>query len=130
MLEQIIISFLLIGCSHALTSLTYSNCPTEFTPNTYNTSLALDSKSLGDAIYARLFSPQTQLAIQAAFNTGDLSTVQAYATSLSFLLPYILAASFFAALFIASVCCCTFDRRCPPCESWKRNYIKDPYSKL
>jgi hypothetical protein len=41
MLEQIIISFLLIGWSESLTSLTYGNCPDEFLPATYNSSLAL-----------------------------------------------------------------------------------------
>ena len=55
MLSQIIISFLIIGKACALTALTYSNCPTEFTPDSYNSSLALDSRNLATSVYGNLF---------------------------------------------------------------------------
>ena len=130
MLEQIIISFLLIGFSSGLTSLTYSNCPDEFAPSNYNSSLATESQSLANSIYSNLFTQQTKLEIQASLAAGDLEAVQAQATSIKFLLPFILAAIGFTLCFILAACCCSFDKRCPPCESWKRNYIKEPYSKF
>lgn len=55
MLSQIIISFLIIGKAATLTALTYSNCPTEFTPDSYNSSLAFDSQNLAVSVYGSLF---------------------------------------------------------------------------
>jgi hypothetical protein len=55
MLSQIIISFLIIGKAAALTALTYSNCPTEFTPDSYNSSLAYESQNLAISVYSNLF---------------------------------------------------------------------------
>jgi len=46
------------------------------------------------------------------------------------MLPYIVIAAIFGLLFILTIFCCTFDKRCPPCESWRRNYLKEPYSKI
>jgi hypothetical protein len=124
MLEEIIISFLLISSSLSLSSLTYNNCPNEFSPSKYNTSLATENQNLANSIYANLFNQQIQLQIHNSLDSGDLSGLQQQVTSTHFLLPYILVATFFALVFISSMCCCTFDRRCPPCESWRRNYIK------
>jgi hypothetical protein len=124
MLSRIIISFLIIGWAAALTSLTYSNCPDEFTPDSYNSSLALDSQNLANSVYGSLFGQQAQAAIRTGFSSGDLSVVQGQAVSLRFLLPFILGGGIFTLCFIAAICCCSFDRRCPPCESLRRNYIK------
>jgi hypothetical protein len=44
-------------------------------------------------------------------------------------MPFIIICSSFFLIFAMALCCCIFDRRCPPCESWKRNYVKDPYTK-
>lgn len=55
MLSRIIISFLIIGQVVALTTLTYSNCPEEFTPDSYNSSLAIESQNLAASVYGSLF---------------------------------------------------------------------------
>lgn len=47
---------------------------------------------------------------------------------MSFLLPYLLLLIFFTLFFCTTICCCIFERRCPPCQSIRRNYVKDPYS--
>lgn len=126
MLERIIITSLFAAL--AATALTTSHCPTPFSPSALNASLYKENAQLAATIYGSLFDSQTKAQIELSLNTGNLTGMQKQVYSTSFLQPYILAAAFFLLVFLATICCCTFDRRCPPCESWRRNYIKDPYS--
>ena len=123
-MKQILIVVIFIASVSSLTSLTTANCPAGFTPNSYNNSLSYANQDLAISIYSNLFTADTQLKIQKALDTGDLSALQKEVLSIKFQLPYILVGVFFFLIFMTNICCCTFDRRCPPCESWKRNYIK------
>ncbi len=129
-MKQVVIWGVVCASAYCLTSLTTANCPSEFNPSSYNTSLSYTNQDLAISIYSRMFSSETQVKIQRALDSGDLSALEAEVLSLQFQLPFILAGVFFFLLFLTSICCCTFDRRCPPCESWRRNYIKQPYSKI
>lgn len=128
MFERIIITSLLAAITAATTTLTTSHCPTPFSPTSLNASLFKDNAQLATTIYGSLFDAQTKAQIEMSLNTGNLTGLQKQVYTTSFLQPYILAAALFMFVFLMVICCCTFDRRCPPCESWRRNYIKDPYS--
>ena len=128
MLERIIITSLLAAIAAAATALTTAHCPTPFSPTSLNASLFNDNAQLAATIYGGLFDAQTKAQIELSLNTGNLTGLQKQVYTTSFLQPYILAAALFMFVFLMVICCCAFDRRCPPCESWRRNYIKDPYS--
>jgi uncharacterized membrane protein YciS (DUF1049 family) len=113
----------------ATSTLTSAHCPKSFAAATYNYSLAGAESDLSGLLYASIFSTETQAAITDSLTRGDFASLTAQATSMSFLLPFILVGSCFFLLFFCTICCCTFERRCPPCETWRRNYIKQPYSK-
>lgn len=128
MLERIIITSLLAAIAAAATALTTAHCPSPFSPTSLNASLFNDNAQLAATIYGGLFDAQTKAQIELSLNTGNLTGLQKQVYTTSFLQPYILAAALFMFVFLMVICCCAFDRRCPPCESWRRNYIKDPYS--
>lgn len=128
MFERIIITSLLAAIAAATTTLTTSHCPSPFSPSALNASLFKDNAQLATTIYGSLFDAETKAQIELSLNTGNLTGLQKQVYTTSFLQPYILAAALFMFVFLMVICCCTFDRRCPPCESWRRNYIKDPYS--
>lgn len=125
-MQIIIISLLLLPCL-SLTTLTTSNCPNSFNVTTYNTSLTHSNEALAKTIYGSVLSAELKASIRTAIINGDIYSIRDYFMSTSFLLPYILLAVFFMVFFLTVVCCSMFERRCPPCKSWRRNYIKNPY---
>jgi len=125
---QIITLSLLLLCCHSLTTLTTSNCPNSFNATTYNNSLTHSNEALAKSIYGSVLSAELQASIKTAIINGDIYSIRDNFTSTSFLLPYFMLAGFFLFFFFLVVCCCLFERRCPPCKSFRRNYIKNPYS--
>jgi hypothetical protein len=121
MLTQIIISILLAQVS-ATTNLTSSNCPVNYNIYSYNQSLY--TADLATSVYSNVFSAQLQSSITNSIAKGDLNSMLTSFSSTSFLLPYILIASIFLLLFLTTLCCCIFEKRCPPCKSCQRNYLK------
>ena len=43
--------------------------------------------------------------------------------------PFIAWAVIFFIMFMIIICCCAFEKKCPPCESWKRDFVKRPYER-
>ena len=33
-------------------------------------------------------------------------------------------------LYVIAICCCVFEKSCPPCESWKRDFSIRPYERF
>ncbi len=130
MLKKIIISFCLLWWVASIGNLTYNNCPSNFTVSNYNSSLTYASQNLAVSIYSNVFSSELQVNVTNNLIQGNLYPMINTFISTSFLFPYIMIGSVFALLFCVTICCCTFERRCPPCKSWRRNYVKDPYSPL
>lgn len=128
MTRRIIITIFTFWTVQTLTSLTTDNCPNNFDPNDYNSTLNHDNSALAASLYGSVLSSEVQAEITAGFSQGQLYTIEDNFMSTSFLLPYILIASFFVLFFFTLICCCSFQRRCPPCKSWRRNYVKDPYT--
>ena len=124
----IVIALLLILPITPTTTLTNTNCPSNFKPATYNTSLTVTNQGLAKSLYGSAISADLQVKIQNEIVGGNIYNLEKEFTSMSFLMPYILILVFFWVLFITVVCCSTFERRCPPCKSWRRNYVKDPYT--
>ena len=126
-MQIIIISLLLLPCL-PLTTLTTSNCPNNFDVNHYNTSLTHTNQALATSIYSSVLSTELQASIRTAIINGNIYSIRDQFTSTSFLMPYILLAVLFLLFFFTVVCCSLFERRCPPCKSMRRNYVKNPYS--
>jgi len=129
MLKQLFISLLWPGAL-SLTWLTFANCPTPFAPNNLNASLNTYQQDIARTLYSRIYSSTAQAAITANLDQGNMQAVTAEAVSMGNLLPYIIIAAVFFLIFCATSCCCIFERRCPPCDSWRRNYLRNPYSSL
>ena len=119
---------LLLSQCIALTWLTYNNCPTGFTPSNHNTSLYTTNSGTASSLYGNVFSSEAEARLRTYFDQGDLDASYGEMTKTEFMLPFILFGVAFFLLFCVTSCCCIFQKRCPPCESWRRNYVKDPYS--
>lgn len=121
MLRGIVIWILVVG-GWATTNLTSANCPNNFNVYSYNQSLY--TSGLATSLYSNVFSAEMQASITSFIAKGNLSSMVGSFMSFSFLLPYIIVASVFGLLYLITICCCAFERRCPPCKSWRRNYLK------
>ena len=44
--------------------------------------------------------------------------------------PYIAIVSVFFIFFMIVACCTMFEKSCPPCESWRRDFARRPYEKF
>ena len=90
-----------------LTSLSSNNCPTTFDSASVNTTTPTLSAAV-DFLYKNIYSPSEQTKIQAAFSSGNSSTVTAQVMTLSILIPFMLIAFAFLVMYIIAVCCCIF----------------------
>ena len=116
----------LIGCALATTSLSTNNCPSDFTITAANASIAPES-GLIRGIYGGVYSDSDKREMEEAFNSGTSSTVSSKLSTLSILIPFALIAVGFLIMFVIALCCCVFEKSCPPCESWKRDFTIRPY---
>jgi hypothetical protein len=78
-------------------------------------------------LYGNLYSAQDQAALSNSYSQGDTKTVGKYVASMNIIIPFAIIGSGFAIAFIAALCCCVFEKSCPPCHSWKRDYAARPY---
>ena len=128
MMIRIVLLATILTTALATTSLTTSNCPTSFDVAAANSSLSYSNAGMADMLYGGVISADTQTRIQSAIINGDIYNIRDEFMSSSFMMPYILLAAGFWLFFMTVVCCSLFERRCPPCKSWRRNYVKNPYS--
>lgn len=112
----------------SLTTLSTNNCPATFDIATANTTGA-DLSAAVDFLYANMYSTSVQAELQAAFNSGDTAKVSETITSLPVLISFAFIAGAFLIMFVIAVCCCIFEKSCPPCKSWKRDFTTRPYEK-
>lgn len=109
--------------------MTTNNCPTDFDIATANVTMDTSIKPLVDLIYGGIFSANEQTMIQSAITTGKTGTLMNYATSIQIMLPFVIIGALFAITFISALCCCVFEKQCPPCQSLKRDFTRRPYEK-
>jgi hypothetical protein len=112
--------------SLALTTLSSNNCPTNFDAAAVNSSSASMS-AVVDFLYKNIYSPSDQAKIQAAFTSGNSSTVTSQVFTLSIIVPFLLIAFAFLVMYVIALCCCIFEKSCPPCKQWKRDFSSRPY---
>jgi len=124
--NQITIALLIIGFASS-TSLTDNNCPSGFNVASANVTVDSSGQSLVNLIYGSIYSPSDQANIKASIFAGDTNSLMAYTTSLRVLIPFIIVAIGFALAFVIALCCCVFEKSCPPCQSWKRDFTRRPY---
>ena len=121
---------LAIAAANAVSTLTTANCPDNYDLKATNTSESGYSSAAIKAVYGGIYSASDQAVLQQSFSEGNTGTVYGYVTSMSILLPFILIAVAFGIAFIVAICCCVFEKTCPPCASWKRDFTKNPYDKV
>jgi hypothetical protein len=126
LLNRIAVVLLVIQIAYC-TSLTDKNCPSGFTVATANVTVDSSAKSLVNLIYGGIYSSEDQANIKASIFSGDTNSLMSYVTSIRILLPFIAIAIAFGLAFIIALCCCVFEKSCPPCKSWKRDFSRRPY---
>jgi len=112
----------------SLTTLSSNNCPSGFDTAAVNSSAPSMSVAV-DFLYSSLYSPSEQAKLQAAFTSGNSTTVSSQVFTLSIIIPFILIAVTFMVMYVIALCCCIFEKSCPPCKQWKRDFASRPYEK-
>lgn len=110
-------------------TLTTNNCPEEFDINEANTTGSSSVQTTVDFLYADLYSSEDQAALQASFASGNSTKINQQITTTAILAPFAVIGVAFAVTFIIAICCCVFEKSCPPCKSWKRDFTIRPYEK-
>lgn len=110
-------------------SLATNNCPASFDATAVNVTGSASLQAAVDFLYSNLYSAEVQASLQAGFSTGNTSSVSTQAIALSVVLPFALIAAAFFVAFIVALCCCIFEKSCPPCKSWKRDFATRPYQR-
>lgn len=98
-----------------MSTITTDNCPEEYDIKALNVTDSSFSQSTVNLVYGGVYSSSDTLILTAAFTEGDTETINSYFTSTSILTPFLLIAIAFAITFIIALCCCVFEKTCPPC---------------
>jgi hypothetical protein len=121
-----LILFLLNNPAHSLTDLTRLNCPNDYDVNTAN------STKPNDAFVKFFFSAfdnsQFKSTVDAIVIEGKNDQLTTLITEL--MVPYIAVLAVFFIFFMIVACCTVFEKSCPPCESWRRDFTRRPYEKF
>ena len=98
---------ILVIATNSLTTLSSNNCPNNFDINTANTTGTSLSAAV-DFLYSNLYSGSEQAKVQAAFYSGNSTTITSKISELSILVPFAVIAFAFMLTFVIAVCCCIF----------------------
>lgn len=109
--------------------ISYSKCPSSFDMNKANvtTEEAIILANRGSSLFSSFLTTANQARIEKIVIEGDTKDLLNYLLVTA--VPFILWACVFFGGFCTMLTCCIFDRSCPPCEGWKRDYSKEPYKK-
>lgn len=110
----------------SVTTLTTSNCPTTYDFSAAN-STSDSSNSLANLIYGNLYSAEEQASLSLSYSQGDTKQVKKYMAQMRIVAPFLVLGVAFALTFLIALCCCVFEKSCPPCQSLKRDYAARPY---
>ena len=75
-MPKIVIALLLLGTATATTTLTTSNCPHNFNPASYNTSLTHTNQALASSLYGSAISAELRAKVQKELTGGDVYTLE------------------------------------------------------
>lgn len=123
---KLVTLLLLITEVLSVTTLTTSNCPTSYDFSSAN-STSDSSLTLANLIYGNLYSPEEQAALSLSYSQGNTKAVKKYMAQMQIVAPFIVLGVGFALTFLIALCCCVFEKSCPPCQSLKRDYAARPY---
>lgn len=104
--------------------LSYSKCPASFdlsTANSTNDDSILLSKR-GTSLFGGYMNTQSTDRVESIVIKSNATDLTSYLLVLS--IPFILYEILFLAGFLTMIACCLFDKSCPPCDSWRRDYSK------
>lgn len=107
----------------------YTNCPSSFSMSTANTTsdanVLLSNRA--SSLFSAYISTASTTRVENIVVQGNNTDLLNYVTVLS--IPYILFAVVFLVGLCTAIACCIFDKSCPPCDNWRRDYSKEPYKK-
>lgn len=121
-----ILFVLLLGLA-AAGDLATSNCPASFNISAANVTTDAQ-KSLVSSMtpfYNFVRGANNADALEAAIIKG--SPLDSYLFQMAIL--FIVIGAFFLLTYCIIVACCVFQKSCPPCKSWQRDFVKRPYEK-
>ena len=126
-LAHIVTFFLFLAPTLNVTSLTTSNCPSSYDFAAVNATADSSAESFVTLIYGGVYSSEDQAELNKAYAQGDTKTVGKYLASMKIIVPFAIIGGGFAIVFFVALCCCLFDKSCPPCQSLKRDFGARPY---
>lgn len=122
-----VLAFCLLIVLGRLSTMTTSNCPLDYDPALRLASEVQEISATSQLVYGSIYSPEASSTLEAAFSSGDSARISSELSSLAIVGPFLAIALVFAVIFLVAVCCCVFEKTCPPCQAWKRDFSKSPY---
>jgi hypothetical protein len=118
---------LLLTRALAVTGLTTDHCPDGYDLIAANITDTAFSQATVELVYGGIYSTQDRAILQQSFSQGNTTAVNDYLTDAHILTPFIIIAVAFGITYFVALCCCIFEKSCPPCQSWKRDFAAKPY---
>lgn len=113
----------------AYTDITKNNCPDSFDIASANTSEGSGRSDIASFFYSPFTDPATMERVRSIIietNTDDLNNL----VMDQYAIPFIALAAVFGLTIAIVLFCVVFEKSCPPCHSWRRDFAKRPYEKF
>lgn len=121
-----LILFLLNNPTNSLTDLTRLNCPDDYDVAIANTTKP--NEEFVKFFFSAFDDPEFKSTVDSIVIEGKNSELSSLIMKL--MVPYIAILAVFFLFFMIVACCTVFEKSCPPCESWRRDFVRRPYEKF
>ena len=127
---QIALLLVILACpASSQTDLTNNNCPSNFNLTQSNTTTGIGTGALAQFFFSAYMSSSNKNTIETYMVASQSDQISDIATK-SYIWPFVAIAIVFGITFIIVVLCVVFEKSCPPCQSWRRDFAKRPYEKF
>lgn len=105
------------------------NCPSNFDMALENvtTSSQTDIITTMTPFYELIRGYGNSQIVETVVIQGNTASLQSHFLAMSY--PFIAVAAIFLITYCIIISCCIFQKSCPPCQSWKRDFVRRPYEK-
>ena len=112
--------------TNSTTDIASINCPNDFNVTVANVTTGIGNGQLASFFFSPFMNSDTKAKVQDIIIGADKDGFDSYVTG-TLMIPYIAIGAAFFVTFLIIICCTVFEKSCPPCHSWRRDFLKRPY---
>lgn len=125
----LILILLLSTLAQCETDISLNNCPDDYDIEAANKSSGIGTGQMAVFFFSPFMDTETVARVENIVIQSDQAGYDKLAQK-QYAIPFVLIAVLFGITFMTVLACVVFEKSCPPCHSWRRDFSKRPYEKF